>query len=142
MSLKSLQVAFNSFPVLVSSQVSITFMVSIRDDFEMGQETKAEATSRSVGQGSPWAQSLSASGTTEQEVLPRPDVIALAEAKTEPSPRTQGNSQECSRISRLLPGSVYLWACGERGRDEEDTSLPLRSEAAAAWIILLVRKVE
>lgn len=41
------------------------------------------------------------------------------------------------RLSQILPGSVYLWACGERhdGEGVSDVSLP---ERCSAWVVLIV----
>lgn len=41
------------------------------------------------------------------------------------------------KISKFLPGSVYLWACGERG-EGDGTSPVSRSETCAAWVVLTV----
>ena len=38
-------------------------------------------------------------------------------------------------LREYLPGSVYLWACGER--DDEDQA-PSASDAVVAWAVLLV----
>lgn len=43
------------------------------------------------------------------------------------------------KLEKYLPGSVYLWACGEHGKEGgETTSCVSRSEAAAAWVVLVV----
>ena len=43
------------------------------------------------------------------------------------------------KIGRVLPGSVYLWACGER--DGGDSPTPVsRPESAAAWVVLMVKE--
>ncbi|CAM9764131.1 unnamed protein product [Ectocarpus fasciculatus] len=44
------------------------------------------------------------------------------------------------RLEQVLPGSVYLWACGERG--EGDGPSPVsRPEAVAAWVVLISQAV-
>lgn len=42
------------------------------------------------------------------------------------------------KVAHFLPGSVYLWACGERGDGEEATPVS-RAEVGAAWVVLSVR---
>ncbi|CAM9740034.1 unnamed protein product [Pylaiella littoralis] len=41
------------------------------------------------------------------------------------------------KVSQVLPGSVYLWACNERG-EGGGTSPVSRAEACAAWVVLTV----
>ena len=41
------------------------------------------------------------------------------------------------RLNKVLPGSVYLWACGERS-DGDGTSPVSRPEHWAAWVVLIV----
>ena len=41
------------------------------------------------------------------------------------------------RLNKVLPGSVYLWACGERS-DGDGTSPVSRPEHWAAWVVLVV----
>lgn len=44
------------------------------------------------------------------------------------------------KVASILPGSVYLWACGER--DEGDGTSPVSTaEACAAWVVLMVSAV-
>ena len=38
-------------------------------------------------------------------------------------------------LKQVLPGSVYLWACGERDEEDENVSRP---EFYAAWVVLIV----
>lgn len=41
------------------------------------------------------------------------------------------------KVEEVLPGSVYLWACGER--DPGDSASPVsRPEIVAAWVVLMV----
>eukprot|EP00752_Nemacystus_decipiens_P003893 g3575.t1 len=42
------------------------------------------------------------------------------------------------RLKKVLPGSVYLWACDERG-DGDGTSPVSRPERWAAWVVLLTQ---
>lgn len=42
------------------------------------------------------------------------------------------------KLANFLPGSVYLWACGERGEEEDSTPVSV-AEVVAAWVVLLVR---
>ena len=39
-------------------------------------------------------------------------------------------------LREYLPGSVYLWACGER--DDGEDQAPSASDAVVAWAVLLV----
>ena len=39
-------------------------------------------------------------------------------------------------LREYLPGSVYLWACGERDYGEDQA--PSASDAVVAWAVLLV----
>lgn len=41
------------------------------------------------------------------------------------------------RLNQILPGSVYLWACGERGDDDGVCSVS-QSECCAGWVVLMV----
>lgn len=44
------------------------------------------------------------------------------------------------KIAQILPGSVYLWACGER--DEGDSTFPVSCpEVVAAWVVLTVKLI-
>ncbi|CAM9582635.1 unnamed protein product [Ectocarpus sp. 4 AP-2014] len=44
------------------------------------------------------------------------------------------------RLKQVLPGSVYLWACGERGEGDGPCSVS-RPEAVAAWVVLISQAV-
>lgn len=56
------------------------------------------------------------------------------------APRAMDNSRWPGldfKLKAVLPGSVYLWGCGER--DEGDGASPVsRPEVFAAWVVLLV----
>lgn len=136
------QAALISYAILASTQGSTADMITTEDVSELGQANRREASVQSAVQAGSSVWPLPVRGTTEESSSPRPDGPVLAESEASPPPLTQSNSQTNSRISRCLPGSVYLWACGERGKNEDDTSPPSRSEAVAAWVVLMVRKVQ
>ena len=41
------------------------------------------------------------------------------------------------RLNQILRGSVYLWACGERGEGDGESKVS-RSECCAGWVVLIV----
>lgn len=42
------------------------------------------------------------------------------------------------KLKQILPGSVYLWACGERGEGDGESPAVSRPEFWAAWVVLIV----
>lgn len=64
-----------------------------------------------------------------------PDVVyAVHEEKRE---ETQvGN--EPSKMRRIIAGSIYLWACGEKGDEQDDD--PELSDRLLGWLILFVSR--
>lgn len=46
-------------------------------------------------------------------------------------------------LTKVIPGSVYLWACGERDHgDENAPSEVSRPEVCAAWVVLTVSEAD
>lgn len=82
-----------------------------------------------------------------------PEAGTSQEVEAHSAPRKKGEPWPGSafRLEQFLPGSVYLWACGERGADdgsggsEDANTVPLSatpelSEVLAAWVILIVSR--
>lgn len=66
------------------------------------------------------------------------DTAASEANNTPPVPTSTPWPGENFKVAQLLPGSVYLWACGER--DERDGESPVSDpEFCAAWVVLIVR---
>lgn len=64
-----------------------------------------------------------------------PDVVnAVHEEKGEETKV----ENEPSKMRRILAGSIYLWACGEKG-DEQDID-PDLSDKLLGWLILFVSR--
>ena len=116
------------------------------DSLERGRllETQRSAPARYFG---------IASGSVRQERTPLPRIapIHTVDGEQEDAHEAAHNTPQAPeansppswpgpdfKIGRVLPGSVYLWACGER--DEGDSPAPVSGpECAAAWVVLMVK---